>query len=113
MIAFRVRDLGRNCKSSCRVYTYCFANNIETSKYFNCFYVPLSYAVYNDQSARLYSLILIFSTLCVVHDLFQRTLSKRRLSIAFVFFNLFALHALRQITFMQHFRTTRDFWSIS
>ena len=36
----------------------------------------------NDQSAKLCSLTLIFSTLCVVHDLIQG----KRLSIAFVYF---------------------------
>ena len=48
MIAFRVLNLGRNCKNSCRVYTYCFVNNTETYMYFNCFHVPLSYAVYTQ-----------------------------------------------------------------
>ena len=38
-----------------------------------------------DQSAKVYSLSLIFSTLCVVHDLiFQLKLSRSRLPIAFV-----------------------------
>ena len=37
-----------------------------------------------DQSAKFCSLILIFSTLCVVHDqVFQRKLSRRRLPITF------------------------------
>ena len=38
--------------------------------------------VCNDQSTKFYSLILIFSTLCVIHNLvFQRKLSRRRLPI--------------------------------
>ena len=40
-----------------------------------------------DQNAKFYSFILIFSTLCVVHELiFERKLSKRRLPIAFANF---------------------------
>ena len=61
-----------------------------------------------DQSAKFCSLILIFSTLCVVHDLiFQRKLSRRRLPITFVYFVSHAsAQALRPITFTQRFRTT-------
>ena len=67
-----------------------------------------------DQSAKFYSLILIFSTLCVVHDLiFQRKLSRRRLPITSVHFVSHAsAQALRPITFTQHFRTTRQLISI-
>ena len=62
----------------------------------------------------MYSLSLIFSTLCVVHDLiFQRKLSRRRLPIAFVHFVSHAsAQALRPITFTQRFRTTRHLFSI-
>ena len=85
MIAFRVLNLGRNCKNFGRVYKYCFVNNTETYLYF-----------------KLCSLILIFSTLCVVHELIQG----KRLSI--VLFTLLVLLALRLISFMQRFKTTWD-----
>ena len=71
------------------------------------------YACY-DQSAKFYSIILIFSILCVVHDLiFQRKLSRRRLLITFVYFVSHAsAQVLRPITFTQRFRTTRHLISI-
>ena len=63
---------------------------------------------------KLYSLILIFSTLCVVHDqIFQRKLSRRRLPTTFVYLVSHAsAQALRPITFTQRFRTTRHLFSI-
>ena len=62
----------------------------------------------------IYSSILIFSTLCIVHDrIFQRKLSRRRLPITFVSFVSHAgAQALRPITFTQRFRTTRYLISI-
>ena len=76
-------------------------------------YQATQYVCY-DQSAKFYSLILIFSTLCVVHDLiFQRKLSRRRLPITFVYFVSHAsAQALRPITFAQRFRTTRHLFFI-
>ena len=84
---------------------------INTVTYFNLVFVPFlatRYVCY-DQSTKFYSLILIFSTLCVVHDLiFQRKLSRRRLPITFVYFVSHAsAQALRPIPFMQRLRTTQ------
>ena len=77
--------------------------------WYDCFlFVCLFYSFY-DQSAKFYFLTLIFSTLCVVHDLiFQRKLSRRRLPITFVnFVSHASAQALRPITFTLRFRTTR------
>ena len=96
-------NLGRNSKNYFRVYACCFVN-INTVTYFNLFFVSFQATQYvcYDQSAKCYSLILIFFTLCVVHDLiFQRKLSRRR-----------PPQALRPITFTQRFRTTRHLISI-
>ena len=86
-----------------------------TATYFNLFlsFLVTQYVCY-DQSAKFYSLILIFSTLCIIHDLiFQRKLSRRRLPITFVYFVSHAsVQALRLITFTQRFRTTRRLISI-
>ena len=62
--------------------------------------------VFNDHSAKFYSLMLIFSTLCVVHDLiFQWKLLRRRLPVTFVYFESHAsMQMLQLITFMQCFR---------
>ena len=70
--------------------------------------------VCDDQSAKFYSLNLIFSTLCVFHDLIlQRKLSRRRLPITSVYFVSHAgEQALRPITFTQRFKTTRHLFSI-
>ena len=70
--------------------------------------------VCNDQSVKFYSFILIFSTLCVVHDLiFPRKLLRRHLPITFVYsVNHASAQALRPITFTQHFKTTRHLFSI-
>ena len=70
--------------------------------------------VCNDQSVKFYSLILIFSTLCVVHDLiFPRKLFRRHLPITFVYsVNHASAQALRPITFTQHYKTTRHLFSI-
>ena len=92
----------------------CFVN-INTATYFKLFLCPFKHRdVCYDQSAKFYSLILIFFTLCVVHDLiFQRKLSRRRLPITFVYFVSHAsAQALRPITFTQRFRTTRHLISI-
>ena len=68
----------------------------------------------SDQSAKFYSLILIFFTLCVVDDLmFQRKLSRRPVIITFIYFVSHASAlASRSITFTQRFRTTRHLTSI-
>ena len=97
-IGLRILNLGRHCKNCFRVYACCFVN-INTATILACY----------DRSAKFYSLILIFSTLCIVHDLiFQRKLSRRRLPITFVYFVSHAsAQALRPITFTQRFRTTR------
>ena len=104
-------NLGRNNKNSFRAYACCYVNNTVT--YFNFFVCPFKF-ICKDQIVKFYSLILIFSTLCVVHDLiFQRKLSRRRLLIAFVYFVSHAsAHVLRPITFTQRFRTTRQLFSI-
>ena len=90
-------------------------------KYKHCNLFQLVFASFSatryvcyDQSAKVYSLSLIFSTLCVVHDLiFQRKLSRRRLPIGFVHFVSHASSlALRPITFTQRFRTTWHLFSI-
>ena len=61
-------------KNCFRVYA-CYFVNINTVTYFNLFLCTFKQHVCYDQSAKFYSLILIFSTLCVVHDLiFQRKL---------------------------------------
>ena len=65
-----------------------------------------------DQSAKFYSLILIFSRLCVVHDLiFIRKLSRKRLPITFVYF---VSHASAQAdhVYATFCRTTRHLISI-
>ena len=76
---------------------------------------PVSLAFFHGLTFyKLYSLILIFSTLCVVHDqIFQRKLSRRRLPTTFVYLVSHAsAEALRPITFTQRFRTTRHLFSI-
>ena len=76
---------------------------------------PVSLAFFHSLTFyKLYSLIFIFSTLCVVHDqIFQWKLSRRRLPITFVYFVSHAsAQALRPITFTQRFRTTRHLFSI-
>ena len=56
--------------NSFREYACCFVN-INTVTYFIFFVCPLKQRNNdcNDQSAKFYSLILTFSTLCVVHNL--------------------------------------------
>ena len=73
---------------------------------------PVSLAFFHGLTFyKLYSLILIFSTLCVVHDqIFQRKLSRKRLPTDLV--SHASAQALRPITFTQRFRTTRHLFSI-
>ena len=109
-----MQNLGRNYKNSFRVYACCFVNNTVT--YFNlfvCLFKQRDMSVMTTVPNSIL-LILIFSTLCVVHDLiFQRRLSRRRQPITFVYFVSHAsAQALRPITFTQRFRTTRHLFSI-
>ena len=103
-----LHEMSIKCHSR-KVYACCFVNNTVT--YFNLFVCP---SKLRNRVPNFYSLILIFSTLCVVHDLiFQRKLSRRRLPITFVYFVSHAsAQALRPITFTQRFRTTRHLFSI-
>ena len=69
--------------------------------------------VCNNQSAKFYSLVLIFSTLCIADDVtFQRKLPRRRFRPFVYFVSHASAQALRPITFTQRFRTTRHLFSI-